>query len=193
MAILSTAMDKESALQLIGAGVAATAEEIGDLIEQKLFEQKQDALQKYMVPTLLLKKTKQLEAWCDAETVLGFSAQIDDVAFATLTGRQSTQTIFLEAYEQALSEHKLRMMNAQSFAQLMHAINQMATLQELYMVRFRDQFNEYSEALPEEANSREALDTGTLLQGLKSGELSASMIYAIEKELARISKIQNTN
>jgi hypothetical protein len=81
-------------------------------------------------------------------------------------------------------------MNASGYRQLMDVIAELIDLQEAYMELFKEQFNEYSEALPEEVNTRDMIDTGVLLQGLKAGDLHAHMIWNIERELARISKIQ---
>ncbi len=72
-----------------------------------------------------------------------------------LTGPYFTQTIFLEAYERSISDLKLRLMNVSSFQALCDATIELSDLQEIYMGMFKEQFNEYSEALPEEVNTRD--------------------------------------
>lgn len=63
--------------------------------------------------------------------------------------------------------------------------------QEYYMVLFRMLYNEFSEALPEEVNTREMIDTGKLLLALHLGTLDERTVWDIEKgEIARIEKIQ---
>jgi hypothetical protein len=183
-------MNLEEAKNIFGISPEKGLEEIKDFIEQKLFEQKNDVLQKYAVPTLLLKKLKLLNPMAEAEEViLGKTATLDFTSHE-LTGPYFTQTLFLEAYEKNISDLKLRLMNVSSFHALCDATAELSDLQEIYMEMFKEQFNEYSEALPEEVNTRDIIDSGTLLHGLKAGELHAHMIWNIERELARISKIQ---
>lgn len=182
-------MNRDEALQMLGLGADADEEQIRDAHEQKLFEHKNDLLQKFMVPTLLLKRVKLLEQFVLVEGAL---AIVEEVAFDfshDLSGNYHTQTLFLEAYERNGSDLKLYTMNISSFDALLLCAFEFVDLQEVYMAVFKEQFNEYSEALPEEVNTRDMIDTGTLLQGLKAGVLDANMIWNIERELARISKI----
>jgi hypothetical protein len=58
------------------------------------------------------------------------------------------------------------------------------------MLRFTEFFSEYSEALPEEVNSREIIDTGKLLLTLKQNQIDNKMSWAIEREISRIKKIR---
>jgi hypothetical protein len=51
-------------------------------------------------------------------------------------------------------------------------------------------FSEHYSALPEEVNTRDMIDTGKLILQLKAGNPDDKMAWEIEKELARISKIQ---
>ncbi|MFM9984792.1 MAG: hypothetical protein ACKVOK_06130 [Flavobacteriales bacterium] len=183
-------MNLEEAKNIFGISPELGQEEIQELIEQKLFENKNDVLQKYAVPTLLLKKLKQLNLLGDAEELIFGKVAVSDFPSHELTGPYFTQTLFLEAYEKNISDVKLRLMNVSDFRSLCDATVELSDLQEIYMEMFKEQFNEYSEALPEEVNTRDIIDSGTLLQGLKAGELHAHMIWNIERELARISKIQ---
>jgi hypothetical protein len=50
-------------------------------------------------------------------------------------------------------------------------------------------FNEYAEALPEEVKSREIIDTGKLLQALKTNQVDNKIVWAIEREITRIDRI----
>jgi hypothetical protein len=58
------------------------------------------------------------------------------------------------------------------------------------MQLFIDVFSEYSEALPEEVNSREIIDTGKLLLALKQKQIDNKMSWAIEREISRIKKLR---
>jgi hypothetical protein len=99
---------------------------------------------------------------------------------------------FLESYESELSILKLQLMNANSFKQLEGVLSRIIDLQEKYMLRFTQLFNEYSEALPEEVNSREIIDTGKLLLALKQNQIDNKMGWAIEREISRIKKLRGT-
>jgi len=61
--------------------------------------------------------------------------------------------------------------------------------QEYYMALFKMLFNEYAEALPEEVKSREIIDTGKLLQALKTNQVDNKIVWAIEREITRIDRI----
>jgi hypothetical protein len=54
-------MNREEALTILQLPDTHSPEDWTEALEQKLFEHKNDVLQKYMVPTLLYKKIKQLE------------------------------------------------------------------------------------------------------------------------------------
>jgi hypothetical protein len=96
----------------------------------------------------------------------------------------------ISQYEEQISHLKLEVMNSRTFHQLHRVMKALVLAQEYYMVLFRMLFNEFSEALPEEVNTREMIDTGKLLLALKSGQLEERMIWDIEREIARIEKIQ---
>jgi hypothetical protein len=182
-------MNLEDAKSLLGIAPDLVLDEIKDALEQKLFEHKNDVLLKYSVPTLLHKKLKQISPLADAEDLILGLNDTPDFQSHELIGPYFTQTLFLEAYEKNISNLKLVLMNVTRFRSLTDVMIELADLQEVYMEIFKEQFNEYSEALPEEVNTRDMIDSGNLLKGLKAGELDARMIWNIERELARISKI----
>jgi hypothetical protein len=183
-------MNRDQALQHFKLGAHATQDEINEALEQQLFEQKNDVSAKYMVPTLLIKKLTSLRHAAEYATLLTGEGIVVPYTHE-LEGPFHVQSVFIEAYEKEVSKLKLYTSQASSFTNLINATEEWIDLQETYMNLFKEQFNEYSEALPEEANSREIINTGALLKGLKSGELDATIIYSIERELARISKLHN--
>jgi hypothetical protein len=179
------------AMELLGLNPTDDEETIREHLELQLFEFKKELLGKYMVPALLRKKEAQLNALIQAESV---------AAPALLSQEQATESEswsdlptnriqFLEHYEQHLSALKLRIMECTSFAGLKSIMNRMIVSQEYYMVLFKMLFNEYAEALPEEVNSREIIDTGKLLQVLKTGDIDNKTAWAIEREITRIDRI----
>jgi hypothetical protein len=99
--------------------------------------------------------------------------------------------VLLEQYEKQISALKLALMESATFHQTHKVIQAFILTQEYYMVLFRILFNEFTEALPEEVNTREMIDTGKLLQALKSGDPDNRLTWEIEREIARIDKLRN--
>lgn len=160
--------------------------------EEKLFEWKQDILQKYMVPSLLRSKQKMVGQLIAAEQALSMTDANEHFQIEVPLLSDSGKIDFLESYESGLSSLKLQLMNASSFKQLEGVLARIIDLQEKYMVRFTQLFNEFSEALPEEVNSREIIDTGKLLLSLKQNQIDNKMGWAIEREISRIKKLRGT-
>lgn len=183
-------MEKKDALIAFGITGYVDVQDIHIAIEEKLFALKNELLQKYMVPTLLSKKMQQLQDLTLAEYVL-FDGEIrQDKAPLLWSSSPANRIDFIEQYESHISALKLTLMNCTSFHHLMKIVQAFILTQEYYMVLFRMLFNEFSEALPEEVNTREIIDTGKLLLTLKKGAIDEKQTWEIELELARIDKIQ---
>lgn len=184
-------MTKQMAMELLGLGPADDQESIREQIESLLFEFKKELLSKYMVPSLLRKKEAQLDAFIQAESavdtaVLTEAQAVEPEQWKALPAHRIE---FLEQYEQHLSGLKLQLMQCNSFSALKIVMHQLILSQEYYMALFKMLFNEYAEALPEEVNSREIIDTGKLLQALKSETIDNKTAWAIEREITRIDRI----
>lgn len=184
-------MDRTAALKLFEILPASTSDEIISAIEDKLFAMKNEVLLKYMVPKLLNKKTDQLALIIAAE------AQLNPIVLKpkphdnyAWTNQPENRIEFLEQYESNLSALKLGVMNCISFQELNDLIRSLILTQEYYMVLFKIMFNEFSEALPEEVNTRDMIDTGKLLLSMKNGDPDDKQTWEIEREIARIEKIQ---
>lgn len=158
--------------------------------EEKLFEWKQDVLQKYMVPSLLRSKLKNISQLISAEQALSITSAQDAHKIELPVLRKSGQIEFLESYESGISSLKLCLTNSISFKQLEHALEAIIEWQENYMHSFTEFFSQYSEALPEEVNSREIIDTGKLLLALKQNQIDNKMSWSIEREISRIKKLR---
>ncbi len=183
-------MEKKDALLAFGITGSVDAQDIRFAIEEKLFMLKNELLQKYMVPTLLSKKMQQLHDLTLSEYVLHDGEILQSSSPLLWSSNPANRIDFIEQYESHISALKLTMMNCTSFHHLMKVVQAFIITQEYYMVLFRMLFNEFSEALPEEVNTREMIDTGKLLLALKKGELDEKQTWEIELELARIDKIR---
>ena len=177
-------------MALMGIESAHDYDDTANQIEQKLFEWKQELLQKYMVPALLRNKSKLLEEMIQAEKALSHGVQPALTEPPTTALPSTNRVDMLEGYESNLSALKLHLMRAPSFSVLPRVLDLLIELQENYMKVFSKLFGDYAEALPEEVNSREIIDTGKLLLALKQGDISEKTIWDIEREISRIKKIQ---
>lgn len=187
---MSFEITKQKAMALMGIVSSHDFEEFENQHEQKLFEWKQELLQKYMVPSLIRSKLKPIGDLIRAEQILEIKKASGEYSTHSFQLSDADRIGMLESYESALSQLKLVIMNAASFQNLSLALNALIDLQENYMHRFLFLFKEYSEALPEEVNSREMLDTGKLLVALKNDQVDNKMSWGIEREISRIKKIQ---
>jgi hypothetical protein len=185
-------MERSEALHHFGLTTAASAEDIEQAIEEKLFALKNEILQKYMVPVLLSKKLQQIQGFMIAEYVLNSALTANlESAPPVWSDNPNDRIILLEQYEKQISILKLALMESKTFHQIHRIIQSFIISQEYYMVLFRILFNEFAEALPEEVNTREMIDTGKLLQALKAGEPDNRLTWEIEKEIARIDKLRS--
>jgi len=172
----------------------ADNEMIQTAMEEKLFAVKKEILTLLAVPSLIKKRQLNLSIWLEAETFVGIGSQ-EHTQFDSDSPIDKTQDriAFLESYEQLMSIIKLELMNAGSFKKLNGVVSAALRLQTDYMHGFKKFFAEYTEALPEETKSREMIDTGKLLNALKSNNLTSDITWEIEKELARIAKLPAVN
>lgn len=184
-------MEVKEALRLFNLNGDEQQEVIAENIESELFRIKQEAIQKYMVPGLLKNKLTQWKLLAEAEQSLVPDQNYDSGSQHSWTSQPNDKIDFLEQYEQRLSQIKLDVMNAAHHAAFVAAAENLILCQEYFMVLFKLFFSDHYEALPEEVNTREIIDTGQLLVFLKSPETSKDQSWSIEKELARIDKIQS--
>jgi hypothetical protein len=181
---------KQKAMALMGIESTHDFEDFTNRHEEKLFEWKQDVLQKYMVPSLLRSKQKIISQLIAAEQTLSLAQAEVQMSLEMPRLTHAGKIDLLESYESGLSSLKLMLMHLTSFKQLEQILAALIEWQELYMLRFSELFYEYSEALPEEVNSREMIDTGKLLLALKQNQIDNKMSWAIEREISRIKKIR---
>lgn len=183
-------MERIQALSIFGLAESADHDALLYAIEEKLFTLKNEVLQKYMVPTLINKKISAIQDTILAEYILlgGDIPAGNDIRH--WSSSPPDRIAMISQYEEQISHLKLETMNSRTFHQLHKVMQAFVLAQEYYMVLFRMLFNEFSEALPEEVNTREMIDTGKLLLTLRTGQLDERSIWDIEREIARIEKIQ---
>jgi len=183
-------MTIEEAQKIFGLENTATPEIIIETIESKLFTLKQEVMQKYMVPSLLKNKMSSLSHLSRAENLLNtMNSHSIDIQHRW-TSQPLDKVDFLEQYEQKSSQIKLDVMNSQNFSTFTEATESLILCQEYFMILFKLFFSDHYEALHEEVNTRELIDTGQLLFHIKNPDEKKDFSWAIEKELARIDKIQ---
>lgn len=183
-------MEKSDALNKYGLTDYSDPDEIRSKLDETLHSFKVEVLQKYMVPALLVKKIQLIQDHMLSEYLLLNGEIITGNKINQWSDNPVDRVDFIEQYEKQISHLKLELMHCDSFHQLLQVVQAFIITQEYYMVIFRMLFNEFSEALPEEVNTRELIDTGKLLVALKKGELENKLTWEIELELARIDKIQ---
>jgi hypothetical protein len=187
---MASEITKQKDMALMGIESSHDFDDFVNRHEEKLFEWKQDVLQKLMVPALIRKKLSPLSQLVVAEDTLSLASSNNEPSTDLPELSSSNKIDFLETYESKLSSLKLQLMNTASFRGLEQILQAIIDWQELYMQRFLLLFSEYSEALPEEVNSREIIDTGKLLMALKQEQLDNKVIWSIEREISRIKKIR---
>ncbi len=159
---------------------------VAEAMDDKLFQFKKEILPLLVVPTLVEKRKNQLTPWVEIE---GVSEEVHEVISFSEMENSPDAIAFLIHYEKERSQVQLAIMNAPSFNHLSGYLDRAISLQNLYMRMFQRFFDHFATALPEEAKSREMIDTGTLITALKSDQLSPSITWEIERELARIRKL----
>jgi hypothetical protein len=187
---MPTDISKSRAMTLMGIESSQNGDDMRDMREQKLFEWKQEVLQKYMVPALLRKKQSLLEEMIAAEKLLLDESHSNEFRLDIPALSKENRIDMLEQYEASISSLKLALTQCSAFIQIKPIIDSLIRLQDDYMHNFQLLFSGFSEALPEEVKSREMIDTGKLLHALKQGEPDNKMVWAIELELTRIKKIE---
>ncbi len=183
-------MNFEDAIKFLSLESDADRDVITNILEEKLFTVKKEILTLIPVPSLVSKRMKQLDKWIEVEELIHSpESRLDGLLLYCETQDATDAISFLELYEKEISAEKLEISNADTFIYLIDCLTSAIFLQECYMDGFKKFFSTYNEALPEEAKSREMIDTGKLLQALKNNNITSDVTWEIEKELARIGKL----
>ncbi len=187
-------MNFDEAIKFLSLESDADREVIVNALEEKLFAVKKEILTLIPVPSLVSKRMNQLDKWIEIEELYLSPASRPDGILLTNELETTTDAIsFLEVYEKEMSAEKLDIANAATFLFLNDRLTTTIYLQECYMDGFKKFFSNYNEALPEEAKSRDMIDTGKLLNALKNDNITSEITWEIEKELARIGKLPKVN
>lgn len=182
-------MTKEQALHFFEIDSDFQSIELLDIIDEMLFNLKNEVLQKMHVPQLLIKRKQQCEKIIEAQTAL---QMIENPIIPTFKNLNThfNPIDFLEEYEHLLSALKLSIFNAKYPQTLLAGIDACIELQQNYGRQFPVLFSEFKRVETEIA-SQSVLETGILLRNLKSNSNIEETKNLIEKELARLYKLDN--
>lgn len=126
-------------MALMGIESSHDFDDIVNQHEQKLFEWKQEILQKFIVPSLLRKKQNQLAEWIEAEK-LTVQPSESNVIFRPEKLNTTSRIAMLEQYEADISLLKLKLTQAEFFSHLPAIVQGLLDVQENYMQAFIDLF-----------------------------------------------------
>lgn len=161
--------------------------DIFDSVDEKLFQLKNESLQKMAVPALLKKRVQDCKKINQALSALGLEESATEQTFGTTF--TSTEPIsFLEEYERAISAAKLALFNAKSASQLAFTLENIIQLQGNFNREFISIMREFGPFELLDIPSREATDTGVLLRELKSGN-TENIKLLVQREAGRLLKI----
>lgn len=161
--------------------------DIFDSVDEKLFQLKNETLQKMAVPSLLKKRVQDCQKINEALKALGLEETSTEQTFGiSLTA--STPIAFLEDYERAISAAKLALFNARSAPQLASVLQNIISLQQNFNAQFITVMDPFGPFEPLDIPSRETTDTGVILRVLK-GENSEEAKALIQREAGRLLKI----
>lgn len=176
-------MNEANALLLLGFSSRPSADELPDLIEEKVFEVRTYFLRQPVVPELFRSRIRKLNQLAEAAAHLGLSFEPQ----LNKTTPQLTQTDLLSVltgYSAEMSMLKLHVASTLNPKELAHLAEVMVTFQ----IQFEDLFFELTKDYPltdEVVNAAAAMDAGELLFELKK-ENTPAVQTLISKERNRI-------
>lgn len=162
--------------------------DIFDAVDEKLFQLKNESLQKLAVPSLLKKRIHDCEKITEALIALNLEEKSSQSTFEKFDFEKNPIS-FLEKYERCISATKLSIFNARNSNNLKEALDSAFEIQSIFNREFPLIFEAYGPFEPLDIPSREATDTGVLLHGLKSDAASDSLKQMIQREAGRLLKI----
>lgn len=162
--------------------------ELLDIIDERLFQIKNEVLQKFSVPQLLEKRIKECQRIIEGQAALSMLEtpilpEFPDIQFPL------NPIAFLEYQERMLSISKLQIHNAKQAQTLEKGILFIKELQETYHHLFIEVMKDYAPFNMDNVVASHLWDSGPIIRELKQNQLSELSIQAIKKEGARISKL----
>jgi len=183
-----TIMTKQEAIQFLEIENDNQVTDIFDAVDEKLFQIKNESLQKLAVPLLLKKRVSDCNRITEALIALGLEEKSSNSTFEKFES-QTDAISFLENYERCISATKLSIFNARNSNNLKEALESALEIQTIFNYHFPMVFEAFGPFEAMDIPSREATDTGVLLRGLKSTEHSDELKSLIQREAGRLLKI----
>jgi hypothetical protein len=162
--------------------------ELLDVMDERLFQIKNEVLQKIQVPALLLKRKKECDKILEALEALHMREDITPPPFPSTVLPQEPIN-FLENYESLLASAKLVVFNARNPQTLSVAIDFIIQLQQQYTASFSSIFNAYGPFDSDSIPVNSVFESGVVIRALKSNEVNEEIRQLIFNEGARIKKL----
>lgn len=156
-------MDKNLALQILGENASSSKQDLEDALEQKLFELKSFLLNNVVVSKLWLKKGDRLKQLFEAAEVLEINST-NSIIESEAIQLNHESTAFLFEYNQLVSKGKLGLAQAMEPIAVLHWLNFLIAIEEVYYLWYAERFQAVFE-LNEERSfiSNKGLDHNLLL------------------------------
>jgi hypothetical protein len=181
-------MTKQEAISFLELENDNQVTDIFDAVDEKLFQIKNESLQKLAVPSLLKRRITDCSRITEALIALGLEEKSSPSSFERFDFNVD-QITFLENYERCISAAKLTIFNARNSNALKESLEQAFEIQSTFNAKFPSVFDTFGPFEILDIPSREATDTGVLLRGLKSDRESEELKNLIQKEAGRLLKI----
>lgn len=181
-------MNERDALEWLGlADRPQDEEEILEALDEQLFIVRKEALAKYMVPALLNKQIRVAKHLSDARSLLlKAEAIVDPPNEHSVQWSFNSWLEFLTGYEKARAEAFLFLTRSRTPASLLMALQHVLYVQVFYQDAFLDLSKDLDISEIDTVNSREILDSGSIILRLKQGVDLALLADVLGKERRRI-------
>jgi hypothetical protein len=181
-------MNSQEALQYFEIDADYQQMELLDVMDERLFQIKNEVLQKIQVPSLLSKRKKECDKIIEALEALNMK---EDVTLPEFPKPElpKEKIAFLENYESLLASTKLVIFNARNPQTLSLAIDFIINLQHNYNHNFEEVFAEYGKSDNSNISVTQHFESGVVIRALKNNEVNVEIRQLIADEGARISKL----
>lgn len=181
-------MTKQEAISFLEIENDNQVTDIFDAVDEKLFQIKNESLQKLAVPSLLKKRIADCMKITEALIALGMEEKSTNSTFEKFNSDDDPIT-FLENYERCISAAKLSIFNSRNSNNLKESLQEAFAIQSSFNTRFPEVFELFGPFESLDIPSREATDTGVLLRALKTDSTSEELKNLIQREAGRLLKI----
>jgi hypothetical protein len=181
-------MSPQEALQYFEIDPDYQQMELLDIMDERLFQIKNEVLQKIQVPALLLKRKKECDKILEALEALHMKEDITPPPFPEAT-LPTDPISFLENYESRLASAKLVVFNARNPQTLSEAVDFIIELQQQYNASFDSIFSAFGPFESDSISVNSNFESGVVIRALKSNEVNDEIRQLILNEGSRIKKL----